>query len=71
MMKDNNLERAVDITGLLNINIEVFCLLEIDASIEAFLFCKWFYRFNKKTYYFQQVGRDCFQMCNASLVRLP
>ena len=35
----------------------------------------WFYkgcnRFNNKTYYFQQVGRDFFVMNHDSLVRLP
>ena len=53
----------VDITGLLDVTVQVGCLMEIAASIEAFFF-NGFARFNKKTYYFQQVVHGFF--CKAS-----
>ena len=34
-------------------------------------FCNGCYRFNKKTYYCQQVGCDCFATHHDSLVRIP
>ena len=34
-------------------------------------FCNLCDRFNKKTYYFQQVGRDCFAIHHDSLVLIP
>ena len=71
MMKTKKLEREGDITGLVEGPVMGGWLVYIYVSRETFGFTNGCARFNKKTCYFEQVGRDCFATHHDSLVHHP